>query len=195
MTLEAMREVAELYAENFRNDLKLLRILPPNGFPFASDHIQEDIEIISILVKKGFTYKTSDGIYFETSKMKNYGVLGGTGTLDSESRIGEKSEKRSNRDFALWKFSSDPNLGFASPFGVGFPGWHIECSAMSRKFLGQPFDIHTGGTDHIAIHHNNEIAQSECAYDLPLANFWMHGAFIRIDAEKIAKSTGNDIYL
>lgn len=194
MTLEAMREVANMYKDAFVADLKTLRIILPQELPFASDNIAEDIEIIERLEQKGYAYKTSDGMYFDTAKMQDYGKLAGL-TKDLESRIGVNPEKHSPRDFALWKFSKDPTLGFPSPWGTGFPGWHIECSAMSRKFLGQPFDIHTGGIDHIPVHHTNEIAQSECAYDEPLAHVWMHNGFLNIDGEKISKSLSNDIYL
>ncbi len=215
MTLEAMREVANFYKDAYVADLKTLRIMLPQEMPFASDNIPEDIEIIERLEKKGYAYVTSDGIYFDTKKMKDYGKLTGLtkekgeaaaeNTSALESRIGENSEKHSPRDFALWKFSKkhdgenntekNSGIGFESPWGVGFPGWHIECSAMSRKFLGQPFDIHTGGIDHIPIHHTNEIAQSECAYGEPLANVWLHNGFLNIDGEKVSKSLGNDIYL
>jgi cysteinyl-tRNA synthetase len=166
--------------------------------PFASDNVKEDIELIEKLIEKGFAYATSDGMYFDTKKMKDYGKLVGhhkEPDKELESRIGENTEKHSPRDFALWKFSKDQKTGFPSPWGIGFPGWHIECSAMARKFLGQPFDIHTGGIDHIPVHHTNEIAQSECAYGEPLAKVWMHSGFVNIDGEKISKSLSNDIYL
>lgn len=196
MTLASMREVADFYKEKFIEDLKRLRILLPQELPHASDHIQEDIEIISLLEQKGYVYKTSDGLYFDTAKMLTYGALGGVNKDDDlQTRIGENSEKHSPRDFVLWKFSTDASLGYESPWGIGFPGWHIECSGMSRHFLGQPFDIHTGGIDHIAVHHNNEIAQSECAYDCPLAHVWMHNSFVNINGEKIAKSLANEIYI
>ncbi|MBP7831612.1 MAG: cysteine--tRNA ligase [Candidatus Pacebacteria bacterium] len=198
MTLAAMREVANFYKDAFVADLKTLRILMPHEMPFASDNIVEDIEIIELLEKKGFAYKISDGMYFDTKKMKDYGKLAGPyieAEGELESRIGANSEKHSPRDFALWKFSDNEKIGYPSPWGTGFPGWHIECSAMARKFLGQPFDIHTGGIDHIPVHHTNEIAQSEAAYGEPLAHVWMHNGFVNIDGEKISKSLGNDIYL
>ncbi len=203
MTLAAMREIANFYRDAFVADLRSLRILLPHEMPFASDNITEDIELIERLQKKGFAYATSDGIYFDTKKMKTYGQLAGLDTEDSkqlESRIGEKIEKHSQRDFALWKFASaakdgEEQIGYTSPWGIGFPGWHIECSAMARRYLGQPFDIHTGGIDHIPVHHTNEIAQSECAYGEPLAHVWMHGGFVNVDGEKISKSLSNDVYL
>ncbi len=195
LTLEAMREVADYYFGKFKKDLKELNIKLPGHFPFASDHIKEDIELVEILTSKGFTYRTSDGIYFDTSKFTGYGKLGNLNqTADTESRIGANLEKKNPRDFAVWKFNSE--LGYEAPFGKGFPGWHIECSAMSRKYLGQPFDIHTGGVDHIPVHHNNEIAQSETAYNVPLAKYWLHNAFLNIgDNVKMAKSGENFITL
>lgn len=194
MTLEAMREVADFYFEKFKDDLVQLNIKLPSHFPFASEHISEDIELIQKLLDKGYTYAISDGLYFDTSKFSDYGKLGGLAPIDTDhSRIGANPEKKSLRDFVLWKFNRE--LGYDSPFGHGFPGWHIECSAMSRKYLGQPFDIHTGGIDHIPVHHNNEIAQSEAAYDAPLANIWMHNSFLTINKGKMAKSEGNFITL
>ncbi len=195
LTLEAMREVADFYFGKFKKDLKALNIETPTEFPFASDNIKEDIDLVQILTEKGFTYKTSDGIYFDTKKFSDYGRLGNIPqTDDSESRIGLNPEKRNSRDFAVWKFNTE--LGYDAPFGKGFPGWHIECSAMSVKYLGPKFDIHTGGVDHIPVHHNNEIAQSVCA-GYPYARYWMHNAFLNIgeDSLKMAKSGENFITL
>ncbi|MEI6304834.1 MAG: cysteine--tRNA ligase [Candidatus Taylorbacteria bacterium] len=200
LTLESMNVIAEKYFQAFVNDFKALNIELPENFPKASEHIQEDIEIIQKLEEKGFMYKTSDGLYFDTARFPSYGKLGQSVTGDTSaqeqkdvSRIGLNTEKKSQRDFCLWKF--DTKLGWDSPWGKGFPGWHIECSAMSRKYLGQPFDIHTGGIDHIPVHHNNEIAQSEAAYDKPLANYWMHNEFITLNNSKMAKSAGGFITL
>lgn len=195
ITLEAMRELASFYTERFQEDIRGLNILDPEAFPKASEHLPEQIKLIEELESKGFTYKTGDGIYFDTSKDADYGKLGGT-TAESnqmESRIGENSEKRNPRDFALWKLND--SIGFESPWGQGFPGWHIECSAMSVKYLGQPFDIHTGGIDLAPIHHNNEIAQSESACGYPLANYWLHNEFLNIKDAKMAKSEGNFLTL
>jgi len=190
MTLESMREIANHYYESFRSASDDLNILPATTYPFASDHIKEDVEMISTLIEKDVAYKTSRGIYFDTSKKSDYGKLGQV--YGEESRIGEDSEKRNYKDFAVWKF--DDKLGYDTPFGKGFPGWHIECSAMSAKYLGPSFDIHTGGIDHIPVHHNNEIAQSECAHDgAPLANYWLHNAFLIFDGGKMAKSSGTFI--
>jgi cysteinyl-tRNA synthetase len=193
MTLEAMREIADVYFGKFKEDLISLNIKLPQHFPFASDHIKEDIEVVEKLVEKGFAYKTSDGMYFDTEKFPDYGKLGGVSKDADHGRIETNSEKKNFRDFAVWKFNEE--LGYDAPFGKGFPGWHIECSAMSRKYLGQPFDIHTGGIDHIPVHHNNEIAQSEAAYDTELAKVWMHNAFLTVDSGKMAKSEGNFITL
>jgi cysteinyl-tRNA synthetase len=196
LSLEAMREVATFYYERFVEDLKALNVELPKAFPRASDHIKEDIELIGALEKKGFVYKASDGIYFDTRRFPAYGKLGGRAdkTAGTGSRIGANPEKRDPADFALWKFN--PKLGWPSPWGQGFPGWHIECSAISAKYLGQPFDIHTGGIDHIPVHHTNEIAQSEAAYGKPLAHYWLHNEFLTVGGDgKMAKSAGNFITL
>jgi cysteinyl-tRNA synthetase len=195
LTLEAMNEVARFYSDRFIDDLKSLNIELPKEFPRASEHIKEDIDLIAELVKKGFAYKTSDGMYFDVSKFPSYGKLGGIRLADQKegSRLAINPEKHNPADFTLWKF--DPKIGWESPWGKGFPGWHIECSAMSRKYLGQPFDIHTGGIDHIPVHHNNEIAQSEAAYDKPLADYWMHSAFLTVNNAKMAKSEGGFLKL
>ena len=192
LTLKNMRELAEFYTESFKEDLKTLNIEMPDGMYFASDYVKEDIELIKKLEAKGFTYKTSDGIYFDISKMPDYGALwGGKRNWNKEgARVAENFEKKNPEDFALWKFNE--KIGFESPFGKGFPGWHIECSAMSMNFLGEQFDIHTGGIDLIPIHHTNEIAQSECVSGKkPFVKFWMHSEFVDTGGEKMAKSTGN----
>lgn len=195
ITLEAMKELADFYTDKFKEDIAKLNILFPDLFPKASEHLPEQIDLIKDLETKGFTYKTSDGIYFDTSKDPHYGRLGGI--IDEggqqESRIGENSEKRNDKDFALWKLND--SMGFQSPWGQGFPGWHIECSAMSVKYLGQPFDIHTGGIDLAPIHHNNEIAQSENSCGCAMANYWLHNEFLNIKDAKMAKSEGNFLTL
>lgn len=188
-------EIAKFYEEAFYKDLGLLNIqTSETAFPKATEHIEKQVEIIKILEEKGFTYITSDGVYFDTSRFKDYGKLGkiNIGGLLEGARI-KKGEKKNPTDFALWKFSKENNRlqEWQSPWGKGFPGWHIECSAMSQEYLGQPFDIHTGGIDHIPVHHNNEIAQSECAFDKPLANFWIHNEFLKVENEKMSKSLGN----
>lgn len=197
LTLSAMREVADFYFEKFKEDLKSLNIETPEYFPFASDHIKEDIDLIKKLTEAGYTYVISDGIYFDIKKFPEYGKLGQIKISDeTESRIGINPEKRNAQDFAVWKFNSE--LGYDAPFGKGFPGWHIECSAMSVKYLGPEFDIHTGGIDHIPVHHNNEIAQANCA-GYNYARYWMHNAHLNIATEsgtdKMSKSGDNFITL
>jgi len=190
------KELTRKYTNAFLSDLKLLNIISADKFPRATDFIKEQINLIKILEKKEYTYKTSDGVYFDTSKFKNYGKLSRQRLEEKEAgaRVGVSTEKHNPSDFALWRFSpkgSKREMEWKSLWGVGFPGWHIECSAMSRKFLGANFDIHTGGVDHIAVHHENEIAQSEAAYGEPLARVWMHSEFLEVDGGKMAKSLGN----
>ena len=192
LNLKNMREFAEFYTEKFKEDMRKLNIESPDEMPFASDYIKEDIDIVKKLEEKGYAYKTSDGIYFDISKMSDYGALWG-GKRDwseTNARVAVNPEKKNPEDFALWKFNSA--LGFESPWGKGFPGWHIECSAMSIKFLGEQFDIHTGGIDLIPTHHTNEIAQSESATGKkPFVKYWLHSDFIDIGGAKMAKSEGN----
>jgi cysteinyl-tRNA synthetase len=193
ITIEAMNELADFYTEAFKKDLADLNIKSPTYLPKASEHIKENIELIQELEKKGFTYTTSDGVYFDTSKDAHYGKLGGISTDDSQARISENSEKKNFRDFSLWKFNS--TLGYPSPWGQGFPGWHIECSSMSKKYLGEHFDIHTGGIDLIPIHHNNEIAQSENACSCTFVNYWVHNDMLTTGNGKMSKSLGNIVNL
>ncbi|HYF10033.1 MAG TPA: cysteine--tRNA ligase [Candidatus Paceibacterota bacterium] len=196
LTREAMLELGTRYTETFTQDLEAMNILPPHELPRASEHITDDIVLLEKLEDKGFAYRISDGLYFDTSKDPHYGKLAGRELPpidESRSRIGANAEKRNPRDFALWKL--DEHLGWPSPWGKGFPGWHIECSAMSMRYLGESFDIHTGGIDHIPVHHTNEIAQSENATGKSLARFWMHNAFINIEDQKISKSLGNTFSL
>ncbi len=193
VNLENMLKLARKYEEVFLADITDLNILRPKIIARASEHIVEDIDMIQKLEEKGFTYTISDGIYFDTEKMPDYGKLGGL-NHSHESRIGEISEKKNPRDFALWKFDNDK--GWQSPWGQGFPGWHIECSGMSTHYLGDQFDIHTGGHDLASVHHNNEIAQSECATGhTPFVNYWLHNEFVNIGEEKMAKSGSNFITL
>ncbi len=194
INLENMLKIADFYAEAFKEDLKNFNILQPHHMPKASQHIQEDIFIIKELEKKGYTYTTSDGVYFDTQKMKDYGKLGGLNLdSDTKSRIGIDDEKKFHADFALWKF--DEHHGWDSPWGHGFPGWHIECSGMSMKYLGETIDIHTGGHDLKSVHHNNEIAQSECATGKTFVHYWVHGEFLNIGGDKLSKSKGGNITL
>lgn len=189
--------IAKFYTKAFLNDLKSLNIDQKGvKFPFASKHIKEQVALIAKLEKKGMVYKTNDGIYFDSLKFKNYGKLAQLDLkgLREGARIGIHAKKRSPSDFALWKFSpknSARQQEWKSPWGVGFPGWHIECSAMSMKYLGERLDIHTGGIDHIPVHHTNEIAQSESATGKKFANYWIHNEFVTMGGEKMAKSTGN----
>lgn len=193
ITVENMLEAATHYMNAFLGDLNELNVRKPHHIPRASDHIDGNIELIQKLEEKGFIYTTSDGVYFDTAKMQEYGVLGGLNQGDGESRTGINSEKRQQADFALWKF--DEKQGWDSPWGQGFPGWHIECSTMSRAFLGDHFDIHTGGLDNLPVHHNNEIAQSTCALGTDFVNYWLHGAMLNFGGAKLSKSTGGNITL
>ncbi len=187
-------DIASYYWKVFREDFKKLNIIEPDIWTKATEYIKEQIELIKKLEEKRYTYRTSDGIYFDTSKFKDYGKLARLNIkgLQAGKRVGI-GEKRNKTDFALWKFSEKPGLRqqeWDSPWGVGFPGWHIECSAMSMKHLGETFDIHTGGIDHIPIHHTNEIAQSEAATGKKFVNYWLHGNFLTFRGEKVAKSKG-----
>jgi cysteinyl-tRNA synthetase len=188
------QDIAKYYFDLFLNDLEKLNIKKPTIWCRATEHIKEQIELIKKLEKKGFTYKTSDGIYFDTSKFKDYGKLARLDVkgLKAGQRI-DMRDKRNKTDFALWKFSEEPGKRqqeWDSPWGIGFPGWHLECSAMSMKYLGENFDIHTGGVDHIPIHHTNEIAQSESATGKKFVNYWMHENFLTFKGEKVSKSKG-----
>ena len=196
-------QIASFYTKAFFKDLDLLNIKKPRIIVKATDAIPEQIKIIKQLEKKGFTYETSSAVYFDVSKLEDYGKLSGQKLSEKEvaarKEVIKDSEKRNPQDFALWfklvGRHKDHVLQWNSPWGKGFPGWHIECSAIATKKLGQPFDIHTGGIDHIGTHHANEIAQSEAAYGKPLANVWMHGEFLVIDKGKMSKSADNFITL
>ncbi len=186
--------IAALYTDAFRADLKSLNITEPDIWCKATDHIAEQISFIQEIEKKGYTYRTSDGIYFDTSKQPDYGYLGrlDIAGLQAGARV-DLGEKKNPTDYALWKFSAPEEkrqMEWDSPWGRGFPGWHIECSAMAHKYLGDYFDIHCGGEDHITVHHPNEISQTEAAYGTRLANFWMHGYFILLNSSKMSKSSG-----
>ncbi|MFC1720863.1 cysteine--tRNA ligase [Patescibacteria group bacterium] len=199
ITLEAMKEVADFYAAEFFKDLDSVNIKRPQTFPKATEHIKEQIELIKRMEEKGATYTISDGVYFDTSQALNYGELAklDIDNLKAGARVETNPEKKNPIDFALWKFSGKFNkdMGWDSPWGKGFPGWHLECSAMSMKYLGENFDVHTGGIDLIPIHHTNEIAQSETATGKPFVNYWMHSDFVDVSGEKMAKSAGNFITL
>ena len=194
-------EIAEFYTEVFKSDIKHLNILPPDIWVKATDTIDDQIALIKTLEEKNFTYRTADGIYFDTSRFKDYTKLSHQRleSLQEGARVEKNPEKRNPTDFALWKFSPpgvQRQMEWESPWGTGFPGWHIECSAMSMKFLGDQLDIHCGGSDHIDVHHTNEIAQSEAATGKKFFNCWMHGAFLIIaGGKKMAKSEGNFLTL
>ncbi|MAG38153.1 cysteine--tRNA ligase [Candidatus Pacearchaeota archaeon] len=192
---KSAKQIADFYFSSFLEDLKKLNISMPSKWPKATEHIKEQIDMIQTLEKKGYTYKTSDGIYFNTKKFKSYGKLSNLNIskIKAGSRVSLR-EKKNTTDFALWKFSSPEEKRqqeWPSPWGVGFPGWHIECSAMSTKYLGKTFDIHTGGQEHIQVHHTNEIAQSECCYGKRFVNYWMHTAWLLSPSgQKVSKSKG-----
>ncbi|MBP6860555.1 MAG: cysteine--tRNA ligase [Candidatus Pacebacteria bacterium] len=196
MTPEA---VAKRYTDLFLADLALLNIdMADVTVTKATDYIQEQIQMIEVLEAKGFAYKTDDGVYFDTKKFPQYGKLGRANEAEilPGARIEKVPGKRNIHDFVLWRQAKKDDLQkWDSPWGVGNPGWHIECSAMIKAVLGTEIDIHTGGIDHIPTHHNNEIAQSEAANGKPLARYWLHEAFVNINDEKVAKSTGNVVYL
>ena len=195
------QEIADEYTVAFLKDIKDLNILLPHRMPKATKYIKEQINLVKILEEKGYTYKTGDGIYFDTSKFKDYNKLShlNLNELQEGARVEKNEEKKNPTDFALWKFSpkdSKRQQEWKSPWGVGFPGWHLECSAMSMKCLGDQLDIHCGGIDHINVHHTNEIAQSEAATGKQFFNYWIHGAFLNIrGGKKMAKSEENFLTL
>lgn len=196
LTLENMRTLGERYAQEYFSDIESLGLpVKKITFPRASDYIPEQIALIQALQEKGYAYETPQGVYFEISRFPAYGKLGGINLsgLKEGARVKENPEKRGPYDFILWK--ADKSLGWDSPWGKGFPGWHIECTAMIFKLLGKQIDIHTGGIEHIPVHHNNEIAQAESATGKRLVKYWMHNDHITVEGKKIAKSIGNTVYL
>lgn len=196
-TMENMHDLASRFMEHYLRDIAALNVATDEiRFPRASEHVPAQIAMIQTLVEKGYAYETSDGVYFETAHFPAYGALGGVDTAHQKegARVAVNAEKHGASDFALWKKSAA--MGWDSPWGKGFPGWHIECSAMIHSLLGKQIDIHTGGIEHISVHHNNEIAQSEAATGKrPFSRFWMHRAHIRMNDAKMAKSDGNVAYL
>ena len=189
-------DIAKFYTDAFVNDCRELNIRLPAHLRRATEHIPEQIAMVQTLEKKGFVYKTSDGLYFDTSKFPAYDRLAGKENIEgikAGARVEVNPEKKNPTDFAVWKFSPKDKhrqMEWDSPWGKGFPGWHIECSAMAMKYLGESFDIHCGGVDHIPIHHSNEIAQSEAATGKPFVSIWMHGEFLLMNNAKMAKSEG-----
>jgi cysteinyl-tRNA synthetase len=192
-------DIAEKFTQAFKQDLRSLNMLEPAIWCKATEHIPEQIAFIETIEKNGYAYLTDDGVYFDTSKQDDYGYLA---RIKREGQEAGKrvalGEKRNATDFALWKFSQpgeQRQMEWDSPWGRGFPGWHIECSAMSAKYLEPWFDIHCGGEDHIPIHHTNEIAQTQACHGTRLANYWMHGYFLQVDAGKMSKSSGDFLRL
>jgi len=192
-------DIAKFYSDDFVESFAKLHLKEPKRFARATDHIDEQISLVERLEEKGFTYKTTDGIYFDVQAFEkagySYGELSDLDEIQAGARVALSNEKRSARDFALWKFSPTDarrDMEWDSPWGVGFPGWHVECSAMSMKYLGQQFDIHIGGEDLKSTHHPNEIAQSEGATGVrPFVKYWLHGAFLKVDGGRMGKSIGN----
>jgi cysteinyl-tRNA synthetase len=192
-------DVAKFYTDAFVKEFELLNLTKPDQFTKATDHIPEQIKLVKELEEKGFTYNTSDGVYFDTTIFekktgKKYGELSTLDEIQGGARVEVNPEKKNIRDFALWKFSPGDKtrqMEWESPWGKGFPGWHIECSAMSMKYLGETFDIHLGGEDLRSTHHPNEIAQSEAATGVSYVKYWVHGAFLKVDGGRMGKSLGN----
>jgi cysteinyl-tRNA synthetase len=199
-------EIADFYWQAFRADMKRLNLIEPDVWCKATDHIAEQIAMVRMLEHNGCTYIIEgDGVYFDTSRLRDYGKLArlDVAGLEAGHRVEMVAGKRNPTDFALWKFSPKDKqrlMEWPSPWGVGFPGWHIECSAMAMKYLGERLDIHCGGVDHIAVHHTNEIAQAECALGHEWVNWWMHGEFLTMPREgggddKMSKSSGEFLRL
>lgn len=192
-----VKVLTESLTKSFKEDLVKINIdISSIRFPKATEYINEQINLLKSLEDKGYTYKTSDGIYFDTSKFEKYGELGSIDIegLKEGARVSVNNEKKNPTDFALWKFSKEKRLQeWDSPWGIGYPGWHLECSAMAIALLGETIDIHTGGIDHIGTHHNNEIAQSESYTEKTFANYFIHSNHIMLDNQKISKSLGNTI--
>jgi cysteinyl-tRNA synthetase len=193
-------EIAEFYTKNFYETMDMLNISRPNVICKATDHIPEQIELIKKIIENGYAYDTPEAVYFDTHKFEKYGTAFGQTLADKKVAVREDVQtgehKKNPTDFSLWfkrvgRFE-DHVMHWDSPWGVGFPGWHIECSAMGIKYLGERFDIHTGGEDHISVHHPNEIAQSEAGTGKsPFVKFWVHTAFLMVDGRKMSKSLGN----
>ena len=191
---KSVYEIARMYTKAFLEDITKLNIERPEHIAKATDNIKEMEEYVKEILKNGYAYETSKGIYFDTSKLKSYGELSGVNLLNQKAgaRVEVDKEKKNPLDFALWIKAPDEHImKWDSFFGLCYPGWHIECSAMSKKYLGEKFDIHTGGVDHIPIHHENEIAQAKGATGKNPANIWMHVEFLLIDNGKMSKSLGN----
>ncbi|MHC4374133.1 MAG: cysteine--tRNA ligase, partial [Planctomycetota bacterium] len=183
-------EIAQFYIDSFNTASEMLNIKPADNYPRATEHIDEMIQMVQSLIDKGHAYVVGHNVYYDVTTFKDYGKLSGN-TLDdlnAGARIEVNSEKKNPQDFALWKHDPKHIQQWDSPWGCGFPGWHIECSAMSVKYLGEQFDFHTGGEDNIFPHHECEIAQSEGASGKKWVKYWMHGRFLMFDGEKMSKS-------
>lgn len=192
------KEIALFWENEYFKDLELLNILKPDISPRATEHIDDMIDFIKVLLEKGFAYEVSGNVYFEVRKLKDYGKLSGRNIAEEESnkRIAIDKKKKSPVDFALWLKADKSHIQkWPSPWSEGYPGWHLECSVMSKKYLGQPFDIHGGGIDNIFPHHENELAQSKAYLKTNLANFWLHAGTLLVDGKKMAKSLNNYITL
>ncbi|MFH1186936.1 MAG: cysteine--tRNA ligase [Candidatus Levyibacteriota bacterium] len=192
----SVSDISKKFETAFFKDWEALNLKDPVEIMHATDYIKDQLELIQVLEEKGYTYKTDDGIYFDTSKFADYNKLSKQiiEELKPGSRIKMVKGKKNSTDFALWKFSpknTKRQMEWKSPWGIGFPGWHLECSTMSMKALGINFDIHTGGIDHISVHHTNEIAQSEAASSKQFVNYWVHHAFLAVEDEKMSKSLDN----
>lgn len=186
------------FEKSYLTDISEMNVLSPTHLPHATEYINKMIEYVGKLLQSGHAYSSSDGIYFRIESFPNYGKFANLNHVSVKARIkNDEYDKESPADFALWKFKTleDGKVSWPAPFGEGRPGWHLECSVMSTDFLGQPFDIHTGGIDLIFPHHTNEIAQSESLAGKSLANLWLHNEFVMIDGEKMSKSLGNIITL
>lgn len=195
--LEPM-ELAEKYTYDYFRDMDRLNVLRPDISPRATGHIPEQIEMVKTLIEEGCAYVAGGNVYFDVSSDEDYGKLSGRNVEEQEAgtRVETAADKRSPEDFALWKEAEEGHImKWKSPWGEGYPGWHLECSVMSTKYLGENFDIHGGGLDNIFPHHECEIAQSECAYHQPFANYWMHNNMVTLDGKKMGKSLGNAITL
>ncbi len=189
-------EIAEKYINYFLNDYHSLNLVEPQKIARATDYIQQDLALVDLLTEKGYTYQTKDGIYYDTAKFQSYSQFANLhlDQMRAGARVKFNNEKHNVSDFAVWKFiqpGEDHAMQWQYLGRPGYPGWHLECSTIIKSELGLPIDIHTGGIDHVPVHHTNEIAQTEAAYDTKLANYWLHCNFITIDGEKISKSLGN----
>ncbi len=189
-------EVANMYTDDFLDGMHKLNLIEPTYITKATEYIPQQIALVQTLTDKGFAYVIDDGVYFDTSKFPSYADFAHLDLADQEAgaRVEFNPQKRNGSDFALWKFSpagEQRYMEWDSPWGKGFPGWHLECSAMAMDKLGETIDIHTGGIDHIPVHHTNEIAQSEAATGKPFVNYWIHNNFLMVDGTKVSKSLGN----